>query len=231
MSAISEYIRMFLHKAINLFIGKNRALHWVGDNVDKKIMYLQSNGYLYETGWVNSIKQNQAIDKDNNPLPWLTFPFIYFIESRLKNQFSILEFGSGSSTIYFASLVGNIISFENNSDWYALISKKIPKHVKICPYRSASDIQNVLENENKKYDIVLIDNSDNRLQLAQLCLNYINESEVIILDDSEIKTNYKTIELLLSKSYKKIDFYGLASMITYQKCTSLFYKDHNCLNI
>jgi hypothetical protein len=51
------------------------------------------------------------------------------------------------------------------------------------------------------------------------------------LDDSERKEYKKGIEYLQQSGYRKIDFWGIAPGIFFNKCTSIFYRDKNCLGI
>lgn len=66
----------------------------------KKLKYTTSlaleKAYLNEIGYLKSIEKGGAYSKTGNPIPWLTYSFIYFIEDRLKPEMSILEFGSGN---------------------------------------------------------------------------------------------------------------------------------------
>ena len=54
---------------------------------------------------------------------------------------------------------------------------------------------------------------------------------VIILDDSERKEYSERISLLVKNNFKRIDFWGIAPGILYRKCTTIFYKNLNCLGI
>ena len=48
-------------------------------------------GGLLDDGWFNSFNTKQAVDKNNKPIPWCTYPFVKFIEPRLKKDFSVLQ--------------------------------------------------------------------------------------------------------------------------------------------
>jgi len=52
-------------------------------------------------------------------LPWLTEGSIDFIENFLINKDKkILEFGEGSSTLWFSDKCSKIISIEHNEVWF-----------------------------------------------------------------------------------------------------------------
>ena len=39
----------------------------------RHILSFKNNGYLVETGWINSIKQNEPLDENKKPIPWVTY--------------------------------------------------------------------------------------------------------------------------------------------------------------
>ena len=62
----------------------------------------------------------------NRSLPWLTDQSITFLEGFVKNIVNnpkILEFGSGSSTLFFANKSSEIVSFEHDPQWHKHVSK------------------------------------------------------------------------------------------------------------
>jgi hypothetical protein len=62
-------------------------------------------------------------------------------------------------------------------------------------------------------------------------VKYLHEYGVIILDDSERSDYTSGINLLQNNGFKQIDFTGVSAGIFFRKCTTIFYKDNNCLDI
>ena len=55
---------------------------------------------------------------------------------------------------------------------------------------------------------------------------------MIVLDDSERDTYKEGIKNLLDNRFKQLDFWGISpGFISYNKCTSIFYRDNNVLGI
>ena len=52
-------------------------------------------------GWFSEFKTGEPVDKNFEPLPWLTYPFIDFIIERLSKEFSVFEIGNGNSALIF----------------------------------------------------------------------------------------------------------------------------------
>jgi hypothetical protein len=58
-------------------------------------------------------------------LPWWPFPAKECIESLIQRDWVVIEFGSGSSTIWLAGRVAYVYSFEDNPEWYERITDRL----------------------------------------------------------------------------------------------------------
>jgi len=189
-------------------------------------------GYLKEIGWFESFNKNQSIDGHSKPIPWFTYPSIDFIAPRLNNNIKVLEFGSGNSTIYFASKVSKVYSVEHNKLWFDIVSKSKPVNAEILLSKTDNpdDYLSVSEKLDMKFDIIVIDGLHRNDCLIN-SINFLSQNAVVILDDSERNEYQKGIGFLQSKDFRKLDFWGIAPTVLFKKCTSIFYKNNNCLEI
>ena len=196
------------------------------------IISFRSFGYLLQTGWFNSFKQGKPFDKDNNPIPWFTYPAVEFLSERLNNEMNVFEFGSGNSTLFFAERVNAITSVEHNKDWYDIISNQSPENSKIIFTKTelSKEYTKALEITNQRFDIIIVDGIY-RNDCIKISLKYLSEAGIIILDDAERNDYSEGIKFLQKNGFRQIDFSGIAPGIFFRKCTTIFYKDKNCLNI
>ena len=74
------------------------------------------NGYLKSTGWLESKTENIAVAK-GAAIPWVSYSFLYFLDSLDLQEKNLIEFGGGASTYYFVSKVKNVTTFESNSEY------------------------------------------------------------------------------------------------------------------
>ena len=88
-------------------------------------------GYLHDIGWINSYKTKTPVNIKFQPIPWVTYSFISYIENRLNKKMSIFEYGSGNSTLYFAEKVNHLISVEHDKKWFENILEIVPKNVQL----------------------------------------------------------------------------------------------------
>lgn len=87
-----------------------------------------------------------------------------------------------------------------------------------------------LKKQLPKFDIIIIDGL-HRVECCKKALNHLKSSSVIILDDSEREEYREGIDFLMRKGMRKIDFSGIAPGILFNKCTTIFYKTKNCMDI
>jgi hypothetical protein len=195
------------------------------------IIYLtKSEGYLNATGWLKSIYTKKSVDKRNNPIPWMTYPFFDFINERLSNDFTLFEYGSGNSTLYWAKRLKKVISVEHDIEWYEMMRKIIPCNVNYRFVLINENYANSIALTEEKFDIIVIDGRK-RVECAKIAPKFLNSAGIIIWDNS-FRMKYKEgINFLEKEGYKHIDFAGLNPLGNVKTVTSVFYKHPNCLNI
>ena len=70
----------------------------------------------------------QAVDAKGEALPWVTYSFIDFIKDRLNKQQRVFEYGSGSSTLFYAKRVAKVVSVEHDENWFNKIVSSKPEN-------------------------------------------------------------------------------------------------------
>ncbi len=196
------------------------------------IIQLVLKSGLKDDGWYRSYYTKQAVNRKNEPIPWCTYPFIKFIENRLKKDFDVFEYGCGNSTLWYADKVKSITSVEHHNEWYHLVSKKLPENAKLIYKQLVYDAeysQAVFE-ENKKYHIIIIDGRD-RVNSVKNAINALSENGIVVFDNTDRTQYQKGIDILLKNGFRKIDFEGLSPVTAQNNMTSIFYRKNNCLDI
>lgn len=189
-------------------------------------------GGLLDDGWFNSFNTKQSVDKNNKPIPWCTYSFIKFIEPRLRKDFSVFEYGSGNSTLWYSDRVRKIDAVENDKTWYDRILSKTPSNVSIrfqeLDYNG--DYCKSALKLNEKFNLIIIDGRD-RVNCVTNSLGALTEDGVIIFDNSNLESYKEGINFLITNGFKKLDFIGLSPVTPHNNYTSIFYRDKNCLYI
>ncbi|WP_430446965.1 MAG: FkbM family methyltransferase [Pseudomonas piscis] len=182
-------------------------------------------------GWEGSASLYTSIDSESNPIPWITYPAIDFLASRVNRNMKVFEYGSGNSTLWWAKRVGAVSSVEHDFSWYEKVKSKLPensslKHIELS---YDGDYCRALECD-QDWNIIVVDGRD-RVNCLKQSIKKIADDGVILLDNSDRSEYKEGIDFLLSHGYRKLEFRGMAPIVTYISETSIFYKPGNCLGL
>lgn len=198
----------------------------------KALLSYGHKGYLAKIGWFNSFDSKQAVDQNGAPLPWVTYSFIDFITPRLNKNLNIFEYGSGSSTLFYAKHVKEVVSVEHDEEWYNKIVTGKPENAEMIFSKLEKNgaYANKAANLGRKFDIIIVDGRD-RVNCCINSISALSDKGVVVLDDSERNKYDDARVFLIKQGFKELSFSGIAPGLFYLKATSVFYKTENCLNI
>jgi len=200
----------------------------------RSLLSFNKKGYLDDIGWFRAFDSKSPVDRDGNPIPWVTYSFIDFIKERLGKQHTVFEFGSGNSTYFYAKYAGVVVSVEHDKEWYDKIEKSEAKPdnselIYTELVRGGDYCQMPIKLE-EKFDIIIVDGRD-RVNCCKQAVEALTETGVVVLDDSEREVYKEGVDFLIAKGFKHLLFSGISPGLFYRKSTSVFYKSDNCLGI
>lgn len=198
----------------------------------KALLSYGHKGYLANIGWFSSFDKQQAMDQQGDPLPWVTYSFIDFIKPRLSKNLSIFEYGSGSSTLFYAKHVKRVVSVEHDEAWYNKIVKSKAQNAEMIfsKLEKGGEYSKKAATLGEQFDMIIVDGRD-RVNCCISSVAALNPSGVLVLDDSE-RAEYEPARIFLLKAgFKELSFSGISPGLFYLKATSVFYKSDNCLHI
>lgn len=212
-----------------------RAVHFILKKLGLLSLYsLRRSGYLLDKGWFQSFRAKASVDRSGRPIPWMTYAFLDFLEPRLRGNFNVFEFGSGNSTHWWAARVRAVSSCEHDAEWFARVSEGVPPNATVL-HRSVTNqaYRSVLREDDhvgQPYDVIVIDGAD-RVGCALNCLESLRPDGVVIWDNSDRSDYEEGYEFLLGKGFRRLDFHGLGPINVMAWCTSVFYREENCLGL
>lgn len=211
-------------KALTTLIAKPNRL--------KALLSYGHKGYLNSIGWFTAFDKKQAVDGKGKALPWVTYSFIDFIKERINKTQHIFEYGSGSSTIFYAERAGSVTSVEHDKGWFDKVKNTSPANAEMifCHLEKDGEYAKKATLLNKKFDIIIVDGRD-RVNCCKYSVDALSEKGVLVLDDSEREVYDPARVLLKAQGFKEISFSGISPGLFYEKATSVFYKQDNCLDI
>jgi hypothetical protein len=77
----------------------------------------------YFPAWLKSHDRNRSSVVDK--LPWISFAAIDFLRKNINLGGKVFEYGSGGSTLFWASRAEKIVSVEHDKRWYEIMKPKL----------------------------------------------------------------------------------------------------------
>jgi hypothetical protein len=186
---------------------------------------------LRQRGYVESSKGKRACRRDGTPLPWMNYHVIQFLEERLNKDLSLFEYGSGTSTSFYAALVKDVVSVEMDPAWYAEVKAAVPSNVELIQVELADGERyaDLASKQGRRFDVIVVDAIERTACLFE-APKALSDRGVIVLDDSHAEHG-PAIESLRAQGFRELLFEGIkpGSIAAYR--TSLFYRDGNCLGV
>lgn len=182
--------------------------------------------YSYRTGHFRSSLKMAAVTRHGDPLPWYTYPAIDFLKDRSYTGKSVLEFGGGQSTLWWAAHASSVVTFEADRAWHDRIKIGMPSNVDLNLVPRENGKQDALHVSTmlatkpiQQFDVVIIDGLT-RGDLFDIACNYVAPNGIIICDNAE---GYGFYEGFRNRGFSRVDFYGNAPGILLPHCTSIYF--------
>lgn len=201
-------------------------------NATRQLFNSYFTGYLYQTGWTESAIQRKPVNKDGDPIPWISLPALELLDNCDLTNLSIFEYGSGNSTIWFSSRTQSVTSVEHDQEWYKYLKKKYKfpnTKILLIKLEYGKDYSKAI-NEYNNIDIVLIDGRD-RVNCAYNAVNSMSPKGIVIFDDTQREQYRLGCDFLKNMGFKELKLVGMNVGRPMKKTTSIFYKPNNVLGI
>lgn len=182
--------------------------------------------FSYRTGHFLSSLRAKAVQKNGEPLPWYTYPSIDFLKNRSYADKSVLEFGAGQSTLWWAKRAKRVVSLEGDKVWYEKIKNAMPQNVELylvsmeSPKVCVSEVVNILNNKNISYEVIVIDGLY-RYEMTDIAKKLVVEDGIIICDNAE---GYGFYDAFKNSGLNRVDFFGNAPGVVLPHATSILFK-------
>lgn len=180
------------------------------------------------SGHLRSALSGKSVDYAGRPVPWYTFSATSFLSNVDFTGYSVLEFGGGYSTLWWAERADSVLTLEHDRAWYERLRREL---------ESAANVELVLREDLDEYvsyprgrtfDVVVVDGEERRL-CSESALEVVADDGVILLDDAEGSWGrpgtYPIVELLQGAGFSRVDFYGYCPGVRRPHSTSIFFRD------
>jgi hypothetical protein len=177
------------------------------------------------SGHLRSALLRKSVDGAGRPIPWYTFPAVDFLATIPFADASVLEFGSGHSTLWWAERARELVSIEGDPSWFRYVERRLHgrRNVDHILCEDAERYPDVPR--GRRFDVVVVDGGD-RYRCAQTALDVLADGGLVILDNSEVSwrfpPRFPILELFDEAGLGRVDFYGYSAGVRRKHCTSFF---------
>lgn len=175
--------------------------------------------WLRAQGYDRSLQSLRAIDADKKAVPWYTYPLIEYLRQFDFRNLRVFEYGSGHSTLFWASRCAEVVAVEHNPEWYEHMRTQLPDNVTLFLRQNADGYASIIKEAGGEFDIIIID-GEWRLRCAQESLGLLSKCGFLLLDNSDwfVDTN----SYLRAQGLFQVDFNGPGPINRYAWTSSLF---------
>jgi hypothetical protein len=159
---------------------------------------------LRDYGYFRSVSSGENRDDQNAYVPWFTYPAIEALKNWDLSDKRVFEYGSGYSTLFWASRAREVISVEHDPQWQQKVAGLAPANVKVIlapideaknDYEPSAETRaelaryaETIAQAEGRFQIIVIDGyarSRVRYQCARAALPHLDDNGLVILDNSD----------------------------------------------
>jgi hypothetical protein len=185
---------------------------------------------LYQSGWFTSLARGYACDCAGSPIPWMSYPAVFFLSQRASMSWDVFEFGAGFSTLWWAQRCHSVTSCEHDAEWCEKLRPQLPSNAQLFDQKLDDDYPNLIRKTKRSYDVVIVDGRK-RVKCALSSLECLNDGGVIVWDDTDRDRYRCGLDALKERGFKQLDLVGMGPLSIGLKRTSVLYRSRNVLDL
>ncbi len=182
--------------------------------------------FSWRTGHFRSSFATLSVSRLGDSLPWYTYPCIDFLKHRSYEDKTILEFGAGQSTLWWAEKAKHVVAFEGDEAWYQKLKDKVQSNVELhlvpmdSPLACVEAIKQILRNSDTQFDVIVIDGLY-RYHMIEIAADVVAHTGIIIGDNAE---SFRLYDGFKERDFYRVDFFGNAPGVVLAHSTSIFFR-------
>lgn len=170
-------------------------------------------------GQFASARRRACIDRKGDPIPWYTYPAIEYLSQLDFTQKTLFEYGSGYSSIFWATRCRSIVAVEDDKAWFAKITGQLPANARHELIEAPAAYVDAINRHGHRFDVIVIDGS-HRYECAVAARPRLADDGLIILDNSDWLP--RVTRFLRDSGLIQVDLAGFGPINGYTWTTSLF---------
>ncbi len=151
-----------------------------------------------------------------------TYPVIDLLNASMDYfaEKTVLEFGSGQSTLWWSQHAKRVIAVEFNEAF----ARRMQHRLRGVPNAEIVIGQDYTRLSKSCFDVVSIDGFP-RIEATRFIVGKIATDGLIIVDNSDVQSLNEVCRLLAAAGYYRVDFFGHSPGAYFKQCTSIFFQN------
>jgi hypothetical protein len=192
-------------------------------HVTKQLKNLCTLAHSYAQ--LDSMEKWSCVDRSGKAIPWYTYPTIEYLKNLDFSEKRVFEYGSGNSSLWWASRCRHLISIESDREWFEKI-KNNSIDMPNFDYRLIAEKDAYIQQDDILGSNVVIIDGLHRSACADFFMSQIASGklhpDLLIFDNSDwYPSTMKRLNAFLG-DWVQIDFSGFGPINDYTWTTSIF---------
>ena len=181
----------------------------------------------FSYGHLRSGLLRRPVDSQGEPIPWYNYSIIDYLNSFDFSSCSVLEYGGGNSSFWWADRCQTLTTVESELDWYQVLLK-LGQDMPNLKFELHSEMESYVGSiSSLAPNIVIIDGlyrAECATKIIELEASKLEELQLIIFDNSNwFPGAIKRLSEGL-KEFQRVDFSGIGPIVAFPSTTSMFLR-------
>ena len=205
------------HRSINSIISSLLTL---------KVWHALRTHGIWQLGWMESRKSGVSVDRFG-PLPWWPYSAVHYLDQVVPTDYSVLEFGGGSSTIWWLERGNEVTTIETDKAWVEKLGEQVHEKGLQGKWRvqhvtDITVVDVVKELPQQRFDVVINDGLGDRNAAVELINKFVKDEGLVVWDNSDRVEYLEALSEFQGMKWKKLEFFGLGPINAYCSQTTVF---------
>lgn len=175
---------------------------------------------LQALGWYHS-RRERICDGQGQVLPWLAYAATAWLEAALKPDWRVLEYGLGSSSLWWAARVQDLTVVEHDPAWVERLGPQLPSHVRLLHIdQTEPRYRDFCRQSGQRWDLISVDGK-RRNSVIKRAAKALEPGGLLVFDDSQKVRYAKPLAKLERRGFDLMHFWDAKPLQSYAGKTTI----------
>ncbi len=175
---------------------------------------------LQALGWYRS-RAGHICDGQGAALPWLAYAATAWLDAQCHPDWRVLEYGLGSSSLWWAERVRDLTIIEHDPAWIARLAPQLPAHVRLLQIDQGDPAyRDFCRQTEQRWDLISVDGK-RRNSVIKRAAEALVPGGLLLFDDSQKVRYAKPLAKLERRGFEALHFWDAKPLQSYAGKTTI----------